>query len=272
MKIGLDYDHLAVEFPTSHSNAEQNGTEQIPIKRGALVLFNIIFLTDSEQENLSGMENPGDAPYAAGYPAQGPYQQLLQQHKRQLQVLWTFQREECAKAHDFKSNPLPLARIRKIMKADDDVHMISVESPILFAKACELFILELTLRSWFHVEENKRQTLKKNDIAVAISRTDKFDYLVEIVPRDNNNDEAAALWGNVGQLPAAGGVPGVPYYYPPMVHQPMIRGPAVDPGVYLQAPPPPSSLLPWSPAAADDGCYTSGGGGSSGQANLDEQG
>ena len=45
-------------------------------------------------------------------------------------------------------------------------------------QACEMFILELTLRSWNHSEENKRRTLQRNDIAAAITRTDIFDFLV----------------------------------------------------------------------------------------------
>ncbi len=90
---------------------------------------------------------------------------------------------------DFKNHQLPLARIKKIMKADEDVRMISAEAPVLFAKACEMFILELTLRSWIHTEENKRRTLQKNDIAAAITRTDIFDFLVDIVPRDELNKE-----------------------------------------------------------------------------------
>lgn len=76
--------------------------------------------------------------------------------------------------------------------------MISAEAPVVFAKACELFILELTLRSWMNTEENKRRTLQKNDIASAITRTDIFDFLVDIVPRDEIKDEG------VGGLPRAG--------------------------------------------------------------------
>jgi len=36
----------------------------------------------------------------------------------------------------FKNHQLPLARIKKIMKSDEDVRMISSETPVLFAKAC----------------------------------------------------------------------------------------------------------------------------------------
>jgi nuclear transcription factor Y gamma len=96
--------------------------------------------------------------------------------------------------------------------------MIAAEAPVLFAKACEMFILELTLRSWIHTEENKRRTLQRNDIAGAITRGDIFDFLVDIVPRDELKDEDLAVpWA---------GVPGepVPYgnmYYPPIQGQPM---------------------------------------------------
>merc|ERR1711981_315455 len=71
--------------------------------------------------------------------------------------------------HDFKNhNDLPLARIKRIMKSDEDVRMISAETPVLFAKACEMFILELTLRSWSYSEKAKRRTLQKDDIEGAI--------------------------------------------------------------------------------------------------------
>lgn len=54
---------------------------------------------------------------------------------------------EISTEQDFKNhNDLPLARIKRIMKSDEDVRMISAEAPVLFAKACEMFILELTKR------------------------------------------------------------------------------------------------------------------------------
>ena len=38
--------------------------------------------------------------------------------------------------------------------------MISAEAPVLFAKAAEIFINELSLRAWIHTEDNKRRTLQ----------------------------------------------------------------------------------------------------------------
>ncbi|XP_031474293.1 nuclear transcription factor Y subunit C-1-like [Nymphaea colorata] len=184
---------------------------------------------------------------AQGYP-QGVQQQqmlgqqtfhhLLQQQQQQLQLFWNYQRQEIEQVSDFKNHQLPLARIKKIMKADEDVRMISAEAPVLFAKACELFILELTIRSWLHAEENKRRTLQKNDIASAITRTDIFDFLVDIVPRDEVRDEGLAL--------ARPGFPDVPYYYPPQTGSPVTIGrpamPIADPSVYYQQQPRPGGM------------------------------
>lgn len=220
------------------------------------------------------MDNNHQAQSAPSYPPTGtpppppppnaappaPFHHLLQQQQQQLQMFWTYQRQEIEHVNDFKNHQLPLARIKKIMKADEDVRMISAEAPILFAKACELFILELTIRSWLHAEENKRRTLQKNDIAAAITRTDIFDFLVDIVPRDEIKEEASLV---------AAAASGVPYYYPPM-GQPagmMIGRPAMDPatGVYVQ-PPSQAWQSVWQ-TAADDGSY--GTAGTSGQPNLD---
>lgn len=88
-------------------------------------------------------------------------------------------------AAGLKHQELPLARIKKIMKLDEDVKMISAEAPVLFAKAAEIFIHELTMRAWIHTEDNKRRTLQRNDIAMAITKYDQFDFLIDIVPRDD---------------------------------------------------------------------------------------
>lgn len=66
----------------------------------------------------------------------------------------------------------------------DSFQMISAEAPVLFAKAAEIFITEISLRAWIHTEDNKRRTLQRNDIAMAISKYDQFDFLIDIVPRE----------------------------------------------------------------------------------------
>lgn len=62
--------------------------------------------------------------------------------------------------------------------------MISAETPILFAKACEMFIIELTHKAYYYANKSHRKTLQRNDIAQAISETEIYDFLLDIIPRD----------------------------------------------------------------------------------------
>ncbi|KAJ6823540.1 nuclear transcription factor Y subunit C-2-like [Iris pallida] len=201
-----------------------------------------------------------DAPNAA-FPApsaQLTYQQAhqfhmqqQQQQQQQLQDFWAERVMEIEQTTDFKNHSLPLARIKKIMKADEDVRMISAEAPVVFAKACEIFILELTLRAWINTEENKRRTLQKNDIAAAITRTDIFDFLVDIVPRDELKEEGIGI--PRAALPVIGGpADTMPYYYVPPQHQVgapgMFMGKTVDQGADMYAAasqPQPSAYMSW---------------------------
>jgi histone H3/H4 len=122
--------------------------------------------------------------------------------------------------HDYKLHQLPLARIKKVMKADPEVKMISAEAPILFAKGCDIFITELTMRAWIHAEENKRRTLQRSDIASALSKSDMFDFLIDIVPREeahphkrSGGQSSAAVQSSAAAVPPGGmPQPGVPQH------------------------------------------------------------
>eukprot|EP00123_Amoebidium_parasiticum_P005419 comp16617_c0_seq1/m.14780 comp16617_c0_seq1/g.14780 ORF comp16617_c0_seq1/g.14780 comp16617_c0_seq1/m.14780 type:complete len:199 (-) comp16617_c0_seq1:254-850(-) len=121
----------------------------------------------------------------AAAAAQMNPQAIQNQQAAQLHHFWQQTLNDIRQGSNFKEQILPLARIKKIMKMDDDVKMISQEALVLFAKALEIFICELSLRAWSHTEENKRRTMQRNDIAMAVSRCDTFDFLIDIVPRDD---------------------------------------------------------------------------------------
>jgi hypothetical protein len=89
-------------------------------------------------------------------------------------------------------------------------HPCRLLAPILFCKACEselpsasssrfaikrkplitiisvaVFISEITARAFLIADSNKRRTLSRADIAKALSLSDQFDFLIDIVPRED---------------------------------------------------------------------------------------
>ena len=77
------------------------------------------------------------------------------------------------------------------MKSEDEIKqslglrkfMISAEGPILFSKACEIFIGEVAIRAWTNTCHGKRRTVQKADVQAALNRSDMYDFLIDIVPR-----------------------------------------------------------------------------------------
>ncbi|TMW80690.1 hypothetical protein EJD97_016610 [Solanum chilense] len=146
---------------------------------------------------------------------------LLQQ---QLQLFWAAQLQEIMQIRDFRDHSLPISRMKKIMKLDKKVCMISAESPVLLAKACELFIQELTHRSWLKAQECQRRTLKKID----------FFTIEEEAP--------TYVPGMLGNIPNR-----IPYCYSPMgpPTPPMVPlAPSIGPPAPSMGPPAPSMPAP----------------------------
>ncbi len=133
-----------------------------------------------------------------------------------------------SETHDYKLHQLPLARIKKVMKADPEVKMISAEAPILFAKGCDIFITELTMRAWIHAEENKRRTLQRSDIASALAKSDMFDFLIDIVPREEAAYHAKRATGAQASAGVPAGGPQLPPQSIPQAGHPQGHMPPPD--------------------------------------------
>ena len=101
---------------------------------------------------------PGPDDFSAAVEHLGTDEDPSMHPDRALEAFWAEEAErafavQAASTADaaevFKfANDLPLARIKRIMKSDEDVRLISAEAPIVFAKACEMFIADLTVRAY----------------------------------------------------------------------------------------------------------------------------
>jgi histone H3/H4 len=47
-----------------------------------------------------------------------------------------------------------------------------------------VFIQEVTCRAFLVADAHKRRTISKQDIAKALAKSDHFDFLIDVVPRD----------------------------------------------------------------------------------------
>ncbi|XP_022879812.1 uncharacterized protein LOC111397224 isoform X14 [Olea europaea var. sylvestris] len=161
------------------SNTRQNGEILINVCRQALA-----FGTTDGEARSSHFKN------------------LLRQN---MLTFWKDRLVEIRNSRDIRyKHVLPFARIRKIMKSDKKVKMISSDTPILFAKACELFILDLTLRAWMNAEDNSRQSLRHCDVFTAIMGEELLSFLAKIISSDRYQKEISAdsHGGDTHQCPA----------------------------------------------------------------------
>ena len=88
---------------------------------------------------------------------------------------------EGAPQHPLRELCLPLARIRRLMKIEENVNHIAVEVPFLYAKMTEFFVEELATRAWEVTERKRHNTLRHEDIAEAIESAEFYDFLRHFV-------------------------------------------------------------------------------------------
>lgn len=77
---------------------------------------------------------------------------------------------------------LPLARIRRLMRVEEDARHVALEVPFLFAKVTECFVEDLTAKTWQITQGRGRSIVKCEDILKAIRSSDLYDFLLHIVP------------------------------------------------------------------------------------------
>lgn len=81
---------------------------------------------------------------------------------------------------------LPIARVKRIMKSDVDVKLISPEAVLLVAKAAELLLEHLAEESSKHTDSDNRKIIQYKDVVQAVKECDVFDFLEDIVPERHN--------------------------------------------------------------------------------------
>ncbi|KAF2816446.1 uncharacterized protein BDZ99DRAFT_458318 [Mytilinidion resinicola] len=80
---------------------------------------------------------------------------------------------------------LPLARVKKIISADEEVGSCSNNGAFVIALATEMFIQYLAEQTHTVVktERKPRRNIQYRDVASAVARVDNLDFLADVVPK-----------------------------------------------------------------------------------------
>ncbi|KAG0227601.1 hypothetical protein BGW42_002823 [Actinomortierella wolfii] len=78
---------------------------------------------------------------------------------------------------------LPAARIKRIIKEDKDINMVSNDAVFLISLATELFLESFTSKAYGLARMEKRKTVFYKDLANAVSQYDTLEFLQDVVPK-----------------------------------------------------------------------------------------
>ena len=84
------------------------------------------------------------------------------------------------KNHKKEKNSLmrfPLAKIKNIIKLDDDIKLCQKNAYFVIGKLTELFLQELAKNSYLVCKNQKRKTINIEDINTAIRQNDKYSFI-----------------------------------------------------------------------------------------------
>ncbi|KAK9455081.1 histone-fold-containing protein [Dipodascopsis uninucleata] len=78
---------------------------------------------------------------------------------------------------------LPLSRVKRIIKLDEDVRACSNPAAFAIAVATEMFIKHICEQGAQISKNDKRKTLLYKDLANAVDRSDELEFLTDVIPR-----------------------------------------------------------------------------------------
>ncbi|KAK8161013.1 hypothetical protein BKA80DRAFT_276526 [Phyllosticta citrichinensis] len=89
---------------------------------------------------------------------------------------------------------LPLARVKKIINADEDINACSANAAFAIAVATEEFVYYLTEQAhkMAKAEKKPKRALGYNHIQQAVARLDNLEFLTDVVPKTIPYKEAKA--------------------------------------------------------------------------------
>ncbi|WPH04695.1 Hypothetical protein R9X50_00758800 [Acrodontium crateriforme] len=102
---------------------------------------------------------------------------------------------------------LPLARVKKIINADEDTANCSNNAAFLITVATEMFLQHLVDQSFNIVksERKPRRNIQYRDVANAVARVENLEFLSDVVPKTTTYKQYKQKQAKEAAIAAAGG-------------------------------------------------------------------
>ncbi|KAI9837720.1 MAG: hypothetical protein M1819_006654 [Sarea resinae] len=85
----------------------------------------------------------------------------------------------------------PVARIKRIMQADEDVGKVAQVTPVVVSKALELFMISLVCKASNEAKSRSSKRITAAHLKQAISKDEQFDFLQDIIAKVPDGPPAA---------------------------------------------------------------------------------
>ncbi|CAL4898789.1 unnamed protein product [Urochloa decumbens] len=94
---------------------------------------------------------------------------------------WRKRQVEIEEIQDFGDRAIPMTRVKKVICDGKGKMMMTFDTPSFLTKACEIFVQEIAFRAWMCANSHHRSIILDSDIAEAISSTQTYDFLNDIL-------------------------------------------------------------------------------------------
>ncbi|KAG0636297.1 histone-fold-containing protein [Tuber brumale] len=107
----------------------------------------------------------------------------------------------------------PVARIKRIMQADEDVGKVAQVTPVVVSKALELFMVSLCDKAALQARMRNSKRITAGHLKEAVLHEDQFDFLAEIIakvpdiplPSENQGGAGSGSGGDAEESVGGGG-------------------------------------------------------------------
>ncbi|KJE92283.1 hypothetical protein CAOG_03284 [Capsaspora owczarzaki ATCC 30864] len=76
---------------------------------------------------------------------------------------------------------LPLSRVKRIMRSDEDIGLLSADAVFLVTRATEMFVAEFAKK--VSADLGKRKTVQYKDVANVVEQDTAYQFLADIIPQ-----------------------------------------------------------------------------------------